>query len=112
VLVVDDDAALLEIYADLLREAGYAVETAPSGREALQVVQSQHIDVLMTDIGMPDTDGIELLRAVRERDLDLPVLLATGGPTLETRASRASRPSNRRSPSSTCPWCAASTPIP
>jgi EAL domain-containing protein (putative c-di-GMP-specific phosphodiesterase class I) len=84
VLVVDDDAALLEIYADVLREDGYAVETAQSGREALRLVQSRHVDVLLTDIRMPDTDGIQLLRAVRERDLDLPVLLATGSPTIET----------------------------
>jgi EAL domain-containing protein (putative c-di-GMP-specific phosphodiesterase class I) len=84
VLVVDDDEALLEIYADLLREAGYEVETARNGREALQRLDSRHPDVLLTDIRMPDTDGIQLLRAIRERDLDLPVLLATGSPTIET----------------------------
>jgi EAL domain-containing protein (putative c-di-GMP-specific phosphodiesterase class I) len=84
VLVVDDDEALLDIYADLLREAGYEVETARNGREALQRLDSQHPDVLLTDIRMPDTDGIQLLRAIRERDLDLPVLLATGSPTIET----------------------------
>lgn len=84
ILVVDDDRALLEIYADLLSEAGYAVETASSGPQAMGLIGREVFDTILTDIVMPDTNGVEILRAVRARDLDVPVILVTGSPTVET----------------------------
>lgn len=84
ILLVDDDTTLLEVYVDLLREAGYAVEAASSGPRAKELIAASAFDLVLTDIVMPDTNGIEVLRAVRERDLDVPVLLVTGSPTMET----------------------------
>jgi EAL domain-containing protein (putative c-di-GMP-specific phosphodiesterase class I) len=84
ILVVDDDRTLLEIYADLLAEAGYAVETASSGPQAMELIGRGVFDTILTDIVMPDTSGVEILRAVRARDLDVPVILVTGSPTVGT----------------------------
>jgi EAL domain-containing protein (putative c-di-GMP-specific phosphodiesterase class I) len=58
--------------------------TAASGRQALQRIASEKFDVIVTDVRMDDLDGLELLRRVRERDLDLPVILITGAPNLES----------------------------
>ena len=82
VLVVDDDAALRGVLADILREAGLEVETAASGAEAMSKLDEGITDVILSDVGMPGMDGIDLLRRVRERDLDVPVVLMTGGPNL------------------------------
>jgi len=82
VLVVDDDAILRDVLAEMLREAGLEVETAESGAEALSKLDGAGMDVILSDVTMPGMDGIDLLRRVRERDLDLPVVLMTGMPTL------------------------------
>ena len=84
ILVVDDDRTLLEIYGDLLTEAGYAVATASSGPQAIDLIAREIFDTILTDIVMPDTSGVEILRAVRARDLDVPVILVTGSPSVET----------------------------
>lgn len=84
VLVVDDELPLCEIYADMLAGAGCKVETAATGREAVVALARGEFDLVVSDIRMPDLDGIQLLRVVRERDLDLPVILITGSPSLET----------------------------
>ena len=60
------------------------VETASNGNEAVELVKSRSFDVIVSDIAMPEMSGIELLRAVRARDLDVPVILMTGEPSLES----------------------------
>jgi EAL domain-containing protein (putative c-di-GMP-specific phosphodiesterase class I) len=84
ILVVDDESSLLDISAEVLRDAGHDVTTAASASAALEQLRSHPFDVLVSDIRMPGLGGIELLRAVRQIDPDLPVILATGSPTLET----------------------------
>lgn len=84
VLALDDEPGLLEVFADLLSEAGYEVVTANTPAVALSLLEGQPFDVVVSDITMPGMSGIELLKAVRRRDPDLPVLLATGNPSLET----------------------------
>lgn len=84
ILLVDDDTALLEVYAELLGEAGYAVDSASSGPRAMVLIASNPYDLILTDIVMPDVSGVDILRAARERDLDVPVILITGSPRLET----------------------------
>lgn len=89
VLIVDDEDALREVYAEMLREEGYEVETARSSAEAIDVLdllQRSELDVVLSDIQMPGMSGVQLLRAVRERDLDLPVVLITGSPAVDTAA--------------------------
>src|SRR5580692_4745395 len=86
VLIVDDEPALLRALARTLTQEGHDVASAESGAEAMALLDRGHFDAVLSDIGMPEMDGFELLRSVRERsgDLDLPVILMTGGPSLET----------------------------
>ncbi len=84
VLAVDDEPGLLDVYQTLLSDEGYIVETSTSGRDALDRFRRAAFDVVLTDIVMPDSDGVDLLRAVRRADLDVPVILVTGSPTVKT----------------------------
>src|SRR5262245_60840776 len=84
VLLVDDEPQILRAYTRLLVRAGYSVENAQNGKEATELLEKQSFDVILSDISMPGMNGLDLLRAVRERDLDVPVLLMTGDPQLET----------------------------
>jgi EAL domain-containing protein (putative c-di-GMP-specific phosphodiesterase class I) len=84
ILVVDDDASLLEAYADALDRAGYEVVTAQEAHRATEILRCEVFDAVLTDIIMPDGSGVDVLRAARERDLDLPVLLITGSPSVES----------------------------
>jgi EAL domain-containing protein (putative c-di-GMP-specific phosphodiesterase class I)/CheY-like chemotaxis protein len=82
ILVVDDERLLVETAARILRGSGYEVQTAISGREAIEILEHGTLEAVVSDIKMPEMDGIELLRAVRERDADVPVVLMTGSPDL------------------------------
>jgi EAL domain-containing protein (putative c-di-GMP-specific phosphodiesterase class I) len=84
VLVVDDDQEMRRAYERILRHAGFAVEEAADGAIAIEAVKRGNFDVVLSDIEMPSVDGIGLLRAVREHDLDLPVVLITASPAVET----------------------------
>jgi len=84
VLVVDDNGALRELFASILGEAGWHVDVAASGDEALRALRNARYEVVLSDIDMPGMNGLQLLRAVRGSDLDLPVLLVTGNPQVES----------------------------
>jgi EAL domain-containing protein (putative c-di-GMP-specific phosphodiesterase class I) len=83
-LLVDDDEALVRVYSSTLARHGVTVETARNGREGVERVKSGKFDVILSDISMPEMTGIEFLKAVREHDLDIPVILMTGEPALES----------------------------
>jgi EAL domain-containing protein (putative c-di-GMP-specific phosphodiesterase class I) len=87
VLIVEDDRALLEAYTDILLEHGFEVATAADGASALRELGARSFDVVLTDVLMPGATGVDILRAVRERDLDLPVVLVTGNPSVESAVS-------------------------
>ncbi len=85
VLVVDDEPNVARAVARLMHQAGLPEPTlAATGQEALEEVRRQRFDVVLCDIVMPGMDGIELLEAIRGVDLDLPVILLSGSPSLET----------------------------
>jgi EAL domain-containing protein (putative c-di-GMP-specific phosphodiesterase class I) len=84
ILLVDDDAGLRRAFARLLSAAAFDVDQAPSGNEALKLFQNTRYDVIISDIDMPGISGVELLRAVRGTDLDVPVILITGNPSVPT----------------------------
>jgi EAL domain-containing protein (putative c-di-GMP-specific phosphodiesterase class I) len=83
-LVVDDDEALLRATARHLRKSGFDVTAATDGEEGVACLSEATFDVILSDISMPGMNGIEFLRKVREHDLDIPVLLMTGDPSLDT----------------------------
>jgi len=77
VLVVDDEESIRELYrADLIDE-GYEVELAADGRQALRGLDSFRPDLVTLDIKLPDIDGIEVLRRIREKNATVPVVLLT-----------------------------------
>lgn len=84
VLIVDDDPAVSRIFQQILTMRGYHVTTARDGNAARLALARSDFDVIISDISMPGVDGIELLRTLRERDLDVPVVLVTGEPGLDT----------------------------
>jgi len=83
-LVADDDALVRGALARSLTATGYEVTTAANGREATELLADAQFDAVVSDIGMPEVDGIQLLRAIRQRDNDVPVVLITGAPDVAT----------------------------
>ncbi len=78
VLLVDDDSAVREVSASVLRELGYAVLEAGSGGAALQLLAEAQVDVALLDFAMPGMNGAELAKAIRARRPHLPIVFATG----------------------------------
>jgi two-component system, response regulator, stage 0 sporulation protein F len=77
ILVADDEMAIRLLYSEELKEEGYEVYTAANGREALEIIEKVPLDLVILDIKMPEMDGIEALRQIKEKNPDLPVLLST-----------------------------------
>ena len=84
VLVVDDEPVTARGYARTLSAAGFKVSVAHDGREAAALARGKRFDTIVSDIAMPDMDGLALLRAIREHDLDVPMIFMTGSPALES----------------------------
>jgi EAL domain-containing protein (putative c-di-GMP-specific phosphodiesterase class I) len=84
ILVADDEAPLLRAITRILEAAGYEVSAAEDGIRAVQLLAEETFDAVLTDVAMPGMSGLALLRAVRERDLHVPVLLMTGAPGVES----------------------------
>jgi EAL domain-containing protein (putative c-di-GMP-specific phosphodiesterase class I) len=84
ILVVDDEESLIRVIVRVLNAAGYDVATAGDGVKATELMADGTFDAIVSDIDMPRMNGIQLLQTVRRRDLDVPVVLMTGNPGLET----------------------------
>ncbi len=84
VLVVDDEGAIRYSVSKTLQRVGYNVNEAASGEEALDTMQKQHYDVVLTDIRMPGLSGVELLKRIKEQAPDAIVILMTGYASLGT----------------------------
>jgi two-component system response regulator (stage 0 sporulation protein F) len=80
VLVVDDEQDIGELIAEILKNCGCQVTPVVNGTEALQLMNNQHFDLVFLDLVMPDLDGSELFKRIRERDNDIPVAIITGHP--------------------------------
>jgi DNA-binding NtrC family response regulator len=80
ILLVDDDKLLVHALSRVLVAAGVAVESCADGASAIERIAAGRFDVVVSDIGLPGMSGIELLRAIRDVDDDLPVVLITGAP--------------------------------
>jgi EAL domain-containing protein (putative c-di-GMP-specific phosphodiesterase class I) len=85
VLVVDDEPDMRSLAARALTRSGCKVEAVPNAMEALALLkQGRSFSVIVTDLSMPGITGAEFLRLVREFDLDVPVIVVTGNPSLES----------------------------
>jgi DNA-binding response OmpR family regulator len=84
VLIIDDEASLRQTMARILQRAGYEVTTAANGTEGLQIVSEHVFDLVYLDIRMPDMTGLELLKIVHAKYPELPVILFTAQPDLNS----------------------------
>ncbi|WP_300459088.1 response regulator [Desulfobacula sp.] len=84
VLIVDDEKDFVEMFSLRLEKQGEKVSTAHSGREALEVLEHEPIDVVILDIRMPGMDGIDTLRQIKKRYPIVEVILLTGHGSTET----------------------------
>jgi DNA-binding NtrC family response regulator len=78
VLVVEDDPSIRSILTRFLEGRGHAVQSAEHGLEALEVLATNPIDLVLSDVRMPQMSGLDLVRVVRERDPDIQLILITG----------------------------------
>lgn len=81
VLIADDDEAIREVLSRVLEVEGYALDEAANGQEVLEKVATSNKNqpnIVLLDIGMPDTDGIQILQTILEQGIDIPVIIITG----------------------------------
>lgn len=79
ILLIDDDEAMRETLADCLDSAGHTVSQAENGKKALQLLEKTTYDLIITDVFMPELDGIELIQILGERDDQPPIITISGG---------------------------------
>jgi EAL domain-containing protein (putative c-di-GMP-specific phosphodiesterase class I) len=84
ILLVDDEPGVLRMFKTALANYGFLTEEARDGREAIDRLDKGSFDAIVSDINMPGYGGLDFLRSVRERDLDVPVIMMTGKPSLES----------------------------
>jgi len=80
VLVVDDNESVREVLTIMLSRRGHRCESASNGIEAMQKVKQSNFDAIITDLQMPEMDGIVLMRELSHHFPDLPVMIMTGQP--------------------------------
>jgi two-component system response regulator AtoC len=78
ILIVDDEEQICDMLADFLKSLGYEIFIAMSGDEALQMVKETRPHLMLLDIRMPETDGIEILGSVRAIDQEIGIIMMTG----------------------------------
>jgi len=87
ILLVDDDIDLRGILHRFLERSGFSVATAGNGREALERLEIQRVDLLLTDLMMPEISGIELIQTVRLRNLSIPIIAMSADADLRNDGS-------------------------
>jgi DNA-binding NtrC family response regulator len=83
VLIIDDEAAIRESLQTLLEFEGYSVDVANDGQEGLTRIAERPFDLILLDFALPERNGVEILRDIRERDAELPVIMITAYGTVE-----------------------------
>ena len=85
ILIVEDQHYVSSLLADAVRLQGHEVIVAGGGQEGLALIDREHPDAVFLDIVMPEPDGVEVLRRLRQNSPDLPVVVITGGASAEQR---------------------------
>ena len=83
VLLVDDEEEFLDIMSERMRNRGMEVVTASSAKEALEKIEKDLFDAIILDLMMPDMNGLETIKAIKEKKPELQVILLSGQATLE-----------------------------
>jgi len=83
ILIVDDDPKILEVIASVLRDGGYTVDTAANGTKAIRSIDTESYDLVITDLKMPEVDGMMVLKHVVDRSPDTMCIILTGYGTIE-----------------------------
>ena len=84
IIVIDDEATIREGVRRILAAEGYQAETSADGRTALEKIQEQDFDVVITDLKMPGMDGIEVLKTIKILQPEVPVIIITGYSTVSS----------------------------
>ena len=84
ILVVDDEKSIRKTFEAFLTKEGYEVKTAENVDHALKIMDENELDLVLTDIIMPRITGIELLKIMKDKNPDIPIIIMTGEPTVET----------------------------
>lgn len=82
ILMIDDDRSFLRVYSEILRGEGYAVATAESGPQALRKLEENYYDLVISDVVMPEMNGIEVLKKIKAEYPDILVMMLTGEGTI------------------------------
>jgi len=83
ILVVDDDAEIRETLSSVLESEGYLVEAVKNGKEAVKACETAYFDVALIDMELPDMNGIEILRRLKEKQPRMIMIIITGFASLE-----------------------------
>lgn len=89
VLVVDDEEVVRDLAVEMLPRSGYLTRAVASARRALELLEQEPFDLVLSDVVMPEMSGVELLHELRARGHDVPVVLMTGGSQDPERTSGA-----------------------
>jgi len=84
ILLVDDDEQLCASVGKMFERSGYKVTTAHDGREALDVLSDGNVDLVISDLRMPNMDGIELMEEIRRKKIDTPFIFLTAYGEIES----------------------------
>lgn len=84
ILIVDDEQSMREMLRIVLRRDGYDVVSAENGKEALDFLRREPVDLLLSDIRMPDLSGVEVLRAAKEMNRDIVAFMMTAYASTDT----------------------------
>ena len=84
ILVVDDELLIRDLLYDFFTSRNYDIILAESASKALEIIRSDEIDLVLTDLKMPEMDGLEMLRRANTREDGPPVIIMTGFPSLES----------------------------
>ena len=87
ILIVDDDEVMRDTLSDVLRKRGYDLLAVGSGNEAISVITKNIIDLVLLDVRLPDQDGLEVLRKIKELDTDILVIMMTAYSDVQTAVS-------------------------
>ncbi len=83
ILVIDDDKSILRTFTRILEKAGYKIDVAETGKEALEKAEKVKFDLALVDVRLPDTDGTDLLLKLQESMPGAVKIVITGFPSLE-----------------------------